>query len=66
MSAIYDAKVKVERIIRERRLNEADTKGKLSLKAGVLLAFIRPDSPDDPERLAKLRAAAREVLQVDL
>jgi hypothetical protein len=66
MSQTYEAKVRLERIIQERRLNEAEVKGKLSLKAGMLLAFVKPDSPDEPEKLAKLRAAARELLHADI
>lgn len=66
MSQTYEAKVKLERIIQERRLNEAEVKGKLSLKAGMLLAFIRPDTQDDPVKLERLRAAAREVLKAEI
>lgn len=66
MSQTYEAKRKVDQIIADRRLNEAEVKGKLSLKSGMLLAFIKPDSPDDPVKLEKLRAAARELLQIEL
>jgi hypothetical protein len=66
MGRTYDAKLKLEKIIQERRLNEAEMKGKLSLKAGMLLAFVKPDSPDDPVKLERLRAAARELLQVEI
>lgn len=66
MSQTYQAKLKVEQVIQERRLNESEVKGKLSLRSGMLLAFIRPDSPDDPVKLAKLRTAARELLQIDV
>lgn len=66
MSQTYEAKRKVEQVIADRRLNEAEVKGKLSLKSGMLLAFIKPDSPDDPVKLEKLRAAARELLQIEL
>ncbi len=66
MGRLYDAKVKLEQTIRERRLNEAEARGKLSLRSGVLLALIRPDSPDDPTKLEKLRAAAKEVLSIDI
>lgn len=66
MGQTYEAKRKVEQVIAERRLNEAEVKGKLSLKSGMLLAFIKPDSPDDPVKLEKLRAAARELLQIEL
>lgn len=66
MSQTYQAKLKVEKAIQERRLNEAEVKGKLSLRSGMLLAFVKPDSPDDPVKLEKLRAAARELLQIEL
>jgi len=66
MGQTYEAKRRVEQVIAERRLNEAEVKGKLSLKSGMLLAFIKPDSPDDPVKLEKLRAAARELLQIEL
>ena len=66
MSQIYDAKVKLEKIIQERRLNEAEVKGKLSLRSGMLLAFVKPDSPDDPLKLDKLRIAARELLKAEI
>jgi hypothetical protein len=66
MSQTYQAKLKVEQVIQERRLNEAEVKGKLSLRSGMLLAFIRPDSPDDPVKLDKLRAAARDLLKIEL
>jgi hypothetical protein len=66
MGQTYDAKVKLEQIIRERRLDAADVRGKLSLRSGMLLALVRPDSPDDPVKLEKLRAAARELFQAEL
>lgn len=66
MGQTYEAKRKVEQVIAERRLNEAEVKGKLSLKSGMLLAFIKPDSPDDPVKLEKLRAAVRELLKIEI
>jgi hypothetical protein len=66
MGKLYDAKVKLEQVIREKRLDEAEVKGSLSLKSGVLLALVRPETPDDPVKLEKLRAAARQVLQAEI
>jgi len=31
-----------------------------------LLALINPFTPDDPEKLAKLRKAVKEVMNIDL
>jgi hypothetical protein len=66
MGQLYDAKVKLEQIIREKNLNEAETKGALSLKSGLLLALVRQDTPDDPVKLEKLRAAARAMLKSEI
>jgi hypothetical protein len=66
MGKLYDAKVRLEELIRERKLDEAAVKGSLSLKSGVLLALVRPETPDDPAKLEKLRAAARQVLAAEL
>jgi hypothetical protein len=66
MGKLYDAKVRLEQVIREKRLDEAEVKGSLSLKSGVLLALVRPETPDDPAKLEKLRAAARLVLKAEI
>jgi hypothetical protein len=66
MGKLYDAKVRLEQVIREKRLDEAEVKGSLSLKSGVLLALVRPETPDDPAKLEKLRAAARQVLKAEI
>lgn len=66
MGKLYDAKVRLEQLIREKKLDEAAVKGSLSLKSGVLLALVRPETPDDAAKLEKLRAAARLVLEAEL
>jgi len=66
MGRLYEAKVRVEQIIREKGLSEAEIKGALSLRSGVLLALVRQETPDDPVKLEKLRAAAKAVLKTEL
>jgi hypothetical protein len=66
MGKLYDAKMRLEQLIREKKLDEAAVKGSLSLKSGVLLALVRPETPDDAAKLEKLRAAARQVLEAEL
>jgi hypothetical protein len=66
MSRLYDAKVALEKVVREKGLDPIEIGGKVSLKSGVLLAFVRPDTPDDAAKLEKLRAAVRQVLGVEL
>lgn len=62
MGQLFDAKQKIEKIIDAKKLDPVKTKGQIGLKAGLMLAFINPDTPDDVAKLEKLRAAAREVL----
>lgn len=64
MGALYDARIKIEATIKEKKLSESQVKGAIGLKSGVLLALIRPDTPDDAAKLERLKAAAREVLQI--
>lgn len=66
MGQLYDAKVKLEKIIEQRKLEGAEAKGKLSLKSGVLFALVRPETPDDPVKLEKLRTAVRQLLGVEI
>ena len=66
MGQLYDAKLKVERIIREKNLKESEIKGALSLKSGLLLALVTQNTPDDAAKLEKLVAAVKAVLKTDL
>ncbi len=43
-----------------------EIKGKIGLRSGRLLALISPSTPDDPQAIAKLKLAAREVLNLNL
>jgi len=66
MGKLYDARVKLERAITDKRLEEFRVKGKLGLQSGLLIATIAPTTPDDDAKLARLRAAAREFYDIDL
>lgn len=66
MSQLYDLKVKIEAKIVAEGLDPAEIKGKIGLKSGKLLAFISPATPDDPVVLAKLKQAAKDVLNIVL
>jgi len=66
MGQLYDAKLKVERIIREKNLKESEIKGALSLKSGLLLALVTQNTPDDAAKLEKLVAAVKAVLKTDI
>lgn len=66
MGQLNDLKVRIEEKIKADKLDEAAVKGKIGLKAGKLLAFITPSTPDDAAVIAKLKAAAKEILNVNL
>ena len=64
MSQLYDLKVKIEAKIKADGLDGTEVKGRIGLKSGCLLAFINPTTPDDPTAIAKLKQAAKEVLNI--
>jgi hypothetical protein len=66
VSQLNDMKLKIEAKIKSDGLDEKDVKGKIGLQSGKLLAFINAGTPDDTTAVAKLRAAAKEVLNLNL
>ena len=65
MSQLYDLKVLIETNITEKGLDSAEVRGKIALKAGRLLSFISPSTPDDPAGVAKLKQAIKDVLNIN-
>lgn len=66
MSQLYDMKLKIEEKIKASGLDPNETRGKLGLRSGTLLSLINPNTPDDPAKIAKLKQAAKEVLNASL
>ncbi len=66
MSALFDLKAKIDKVISERNLDGAAMRGKIALQAGFLLSLVTPATPDDPAKTDKLKKAAESVLQVKL
>ncbi len=64
MSQLYDLKLLIENKIKTDSLDAMDIKGKIGLRSGRMLAFITATTPDDPEAVAKLRQAVKEVLNI--
>ncbi|MFY9852925.1 MAG: hypothetical protein WAK26_03500 [Terracidiphilus sp.] len=64
MSQLYDLKVLIESTITAKGLDATDTRGKIALKAGRLLTFISPTTPDDPAGVEKLKQAIKDVLNI--
>jgi len=66
VSQLNDLKLKIEAKITADGLDPVAVKGKIGLRAGKLLAFITPSTPDDAESISKLKAAAKEILNLSL
>jgi hypothetical protein len=66
VSQLYDLKIRIEEKIKSDDLDGTDVRGRIGLKSGRLLAFINPNTPDDPDGIAKLKRAAKEVLNLSL
>ena len=66
MGRLYDNCKKIEAHIEHNQLDEFKTMDKLAMKCGFLVALIRPDDPDDPEKIRSLNEAAIEVLGIRL
>jgi len=65
VSQLYDLKVLIENKIRTDGLDAMAVKGKIGLRSGRILALISPSTPDDPEAVAKLRQAVKDVLNIN-
>ena len=65
-SQLYEMRMQIEAYIKSKGLDAMDAKGKIGLRSGKLLAFITPATPDDPAAITRLRAAAKEILNLSL
>jgi hypothetical protein len=64
MGQLYDLRVKIEKVIEEKQMDPFKTKGEIGLTSGVILTMVRPEMPDDPAMIQKLRDAAKQILNV--
>jgi len=63
---LNNMKERIEQKIKADGLDSVAVKGKIGLRAGKLLGFVTPSTPDDPEVITKLRQAAKEILNLSL
>lgn len=66
MSKLYDARLRVEKLLTEQKGDVTELRGKIGMKIGFLLSLVTPNSPDDAVRLERLRKAVDEVLHEKL
>ena len=56
---------RIDEVIASRNLDRAETRGAIGLKAGIFMDF-DDDEPDDADKIARLRAAASDILGENL
>jgi hypothetical protein len=65
MGQLLELSKKIDKIILEKGLERMPYRGKIGLKSGILMAF-NENTPDDNEKIMKIKQAAREVLGVGI
>lgn len=62
MGVLYDLKMQVETIAVRQHRDVSLIRGEISRKAGFMISLVGVSSPDDPDRVARLKDAIFEVL----
>ncbi len=65
MGQLFELSKKIDDIISQKGMDRMITRGKIGLRSGVLMAF-NEKTPDDNEKLRKIKEAAKEILGVAL
>jgi hypothetical protein len=65
MGQLFELSKKIDDIISQKGMDKMITRGKIGLKSGVLMAF-NEKTPDDNEKIRKIKEAAKEILGVTL
>ena len=63
MGILFDLNTRIEKTISDKGLDKFRVKGMIGLESGILLGVLSPTTPDDPEKIAKLKAAATKILK---
>ena len=66
MGKLYDYCQQIQQHIERNNLDVFKSRGELALRCGFLISLIGPDEPDDAEKIAALRDAARDVFGLTL
>jgi hypothetical protein len=64
MGVLFDLKSKIDKVLVEKKLDNATVRGKIGLQAGFLLTLVTPSTPDDPVKIDKLKKAAEAATGV--
>jgi hypothetical protein len=64
MGKLFEMRQKIEKAIEDKNLPALKVKGTIGLKTGLDVSVITPETPDDEAKIAKLRQAVKEVLDL--
>jgi hypothetical protein len=62
MGQMYETVKQIEAVIAKKGLPQFRMKGLIAIRVGFALSLVSDKTPDDPAKIAALRAAAKEVL----
>lgn len=66
MGQLYDMCQEAMHYIDRSGLDPFKTRGAITLEVGFLISLVDPSEPDDPGKIAAVRAAVKKVLNIDL
>ncbi len=61
MGLLFELSKKIDEIISQKGMDRPTTRGKIGLKSGVLMSF-NEKTPDDAEKMRKIKEAVKEIL----
>jgi hypothetical protein len=64
MGRLYDDCIRIQQHIESNGLDVFRTRGELAMQCGFLITLIKPDEPDDPQKIRALEDAARDLLGI--
>jgi hypothetical protein len=66
MGKLYDYAQRIEDHIQRSNLDVFKTRGAIAMRVGFIVTLVKPDDPDDAEKIRALKDAANEVLGLRL
>ena len=66
MGRLYEDAMRVQQYIDQQGLDVFRTRGELAMRCGFLITLVKPDEPDDQQKISALHDAARELLGLNL
>ncbi|MDO8962877.1 MAG: hypothetical protein Q7W30_00105 [Coriobacteriia bacterium] len=66
MGKLYDYATRIQEHIEKNNLDVFKSRGQLAMRCGFIITLVKPEDPDDAEKLQALRNAAMEVFGIRL